>query len=189
MSKEVFYSVDIETAGPHPGRYALLSIGACLAGDLTHRFYCELQPDALEFEAEALAIHGLSPDRLAAEGLPPAQAMQNFADWIAASLPAGGRPIFLAFNAPFDWMFVNEYFHKYLNSNPFGHNALDIKAFYMGFRRLTAFGAVRADMIKRYPPERALTHNALEDALDQARFFNQLIREIADGTARSSNEP
>ena len=175
---EIYFSVDIETAGPHPGRYAMLSIGACLANDLTQGFYCELQPDSPEYDPEALAVHGLSMDKLAAEGLPPRQAMQSFADWVASFLSEGARPIFLAFNAPFDWMFINEYFHRYLGSNPFGHVALDIKAYYMGFHRLTAVGSVREDLQMRYPSERSLTHNALEDARDQARLYQKLIGEM-----------
>ena len=35
-------------------------------------------------------------------------------------------------NAPFDWSFINYYFHKYLGMNPFGFSALDVKAYYMG---------------------------------------------------------
>jgi hypothetical protein len=29
-------------------------------------------------------------------------------------------------------MFVNSYFHRFLGRNPFGHAALDMKAFFMG---------------------------------------------------------
>jgi hypothetical protein len=32
------------------------------------------------------------------------------------------------FNAPFDWSFVNYYFHRFTGANPFGFTALDIKA-------------------------------------------------------------
>jgi ribonuclease T len=31
--KEIFISVDIESSGPIPGEYSLLSIGACLLSD------------------------------------------------------------------------------------------------------------------------------------------------------------
>ena len=181
MTEEIFLSVDVETAGPDPARHALLSIGACRADDFSQRFYCELQPDSLDYEEEALSIHGLSLERLREEGRPPAEAMAAFADWIAGSLPKGGRPVFLAFNAPFDWMFINTYFHKYLGENPFGHSALDIKALYMGFRGLTTPGAVRADMLSHYPPERPLTHNALDDAIDQAKLFNRMLSDMKHG--------
>ena len=44
--------------------------------------------------------------------------MQGFADWVAEITPPDHRPVFTAFNAPFDWMVVNEYFHRYLGYNP-----------------------------------------------------------------------
>ena len=40
--------------------------------------------------------------------------------------------MFVGFNAAFDWMFVADYFERYLGRNPFGYTALDIKAFAMG---------------------------------------------------------
>jgi hypothetical protein len=43
-----------------------------------------------------------------------------------------GRPVFVGFNAAFDWSFVNYYFQRYLGENPFGFAALDIKSLYMG---------------------------------------------------------
>lgn len=61
--------------------------------------------------------------------------MLKFSQWISRVVPEGSQPVFTAFNAPFDWMFINDYFHRYLGYNPFGHKALDIKAFYMGLRK------------------------------------------------------
>ena len=71
-------------------------------------------------------------ETLAAEGVDPADAMQQFADWVAEVAPAGTAPIFVGFNAVFDWMFVDDYFQRFLERNPFGHSALDIKSYYLG---------------------------------------------------------
>ena len=131
LSLEPYVSVDVETAGPNPSQYSLLSIGACLVSRPAVTFYVELQPLTPDTVPSALAVHGLSLERLSREGLGPREAMQRLADWLAASL-AGVQPVFVGFNAPFDWMFVNDYFHRFLGHNPFGHSALDIKAFYMG---------------------------------------------------------
>jgi ribonuclease T len=38
QKREVFISVDVETAGPIPGEYSLLSIGACRVDDDTEAF-------------------------------------------------------------------------------------------------------------------------------------------------------
>jgi hypothetical protein len=37
---EAYVSVDVETAGPYPGQYSMLSIGACLVADRQRTFYC-----------------------------------------------------------------------------------------------------------------------------------------------------
>ena len=64
MTIEVYICVDVETAGPVPSQYALLSIGACLVEEPERSFYIELQPDREEFLPEAMAISGLSPEDL-----------------------------------------------------------------------------------------------------------------------------
>ena len=59
MTEETFICVDVETAGPIPGEYAMLSIGACLVFDIVQTFYRELIPDRDGFQPEALAVSGL----------------------------------------------------------------------------------------------------------------------------------
>ncbi|MBN2112564.1 MAG: 3'-5' exonuclease [Acidimicrobiia bacterium] len=172
---EVFISVDVETAGPAPCVYPLLSLGACLVHDPRHTFYAELQPATREADPVALAISGLSLDRLAAEGLAPAEAMARFASWVEGVTPPGGRPVFVAFNASFDWMFVADYFRRFGVPNPFGHGALDIKALYMGVTgepwERTSFAAVAG----RLSLHAELPHHALQDALIQAEVFRRLL--------------
>lgn len=178
LRPEVYFSVDVETAGPYPAEYAMLSIGACRADDKDITFYCELQPDRTATNPEAMGIHGLDLEQLNASGRPPREAMEAFAAWVEASTPVNGRPIFVALNVAFDWMFVNDYFHRYLGRNPFGHNALDMKAMYMGLKRIDAVGKVRASIDGDYPRDHPLSHNALSDAIDQAHLFEQIMSEI-----------
>lgn len=175
---EPYISVDVETAGPNPSQYSLLSIGACLVFDPTRAFYVELKPVNSNAIAEAMAIHRLSLDELAARGVTPTDAMAQFDAWLAANVPSNQTPIFVAFNAPFDWMFVNDYFFRYLGRNPFGHAALDIMAYVMGARGIRWADARMREMVKYYhvamPP---LTHNALNDAQDQARLFRAILEQ------------
>lgn len=174
---EVFISVDVETAGPCPSLYSLLSIGACLAADPMRTFYVELQPVTDTTAEDAMAIHGLSLSHLRQHGLPPAEAMARFEAWINAQTPAGARPVFMAFNAPFDWMFVNDYFHRFLGRNPFGHTALDLKALYMGLTGAAWRETSLQYVMARYRPGRNLTHHALSDAQDQAALFRAMLEE------------
>jgi len=187
LASECYISVDVETAGPNPADYSLLSIGACLVSDLARGFYIELQPLYDRITVEAFSIHQLSLDDLRARGAPPRAAMQQFETWIAANAPANALPVFVAFNAPFDWMFVNDYFHRYLGYNPFGHSALDIKALYMGATRGAWLDTGMRKIMTRYQIEPTpLTHNALSDARDQARLFQKILTEI-HGSANYTN--
>ncbi len=175
MLTETYISVDVETAGPVPGLYALLSIGACLVKDLSTTFYIELQPDAPDSTPEAIAVHGLSLETLSETGVPPKEALQAFAAWIQHVAPEGTLAVFVAFNAPFDWMFINSYFHRYLGYNPFGHSALDIKAYFMGQAGVTWAKTSMKHISSRYLEETHLSHNALQDAQDQAQIFQRLL--------------
>lgn len=58
-SEEIYVSVDVETSGPIPGEYSLLSIGACLVAQPATSIYLELQPDSPKYDPEALAVSGL----------------------------------------------------------------------------------------------------------------------------------
>lgn len=177
---KAYISVDVETAGAIPSRYALLSIGACTLGEPRQTFYVELQPDREEFDAGAMSIHGLDAERLRREGLPPAEAMNRFADWLKEAVPDGRRPLFCAFNAPFDWSFVNDYFIRYTGDNPFGHSAIDIKAVYMGMARQPWKHTSMGYLSERNPDMGALTHNALQDAIDQAVIFEGILAEMGE---------
>jgi ribonuclease T len=178
LDDEAYISVDVEASGPNPSDYSLLSIGACVAFDPGETFTVELQPVTDAFTPEALAVGGLDMDRLRAEGLPPEQAMRNFADWIRRSTPRDQAPVFVGFNAPFDWMFVADYFHRFVGHNPFGHKALDIKALFMGTTGKQWDATGFADIAAHYGlVQRSLTHDALEDALAQAALLRSILEE------------
>jgi len=174
---ELYICVDVETAGPIPGDYSLLSIGACTLDDQPQTFYIELKPENANFTPEAADVHHLSMERLQAEGIPPREALRRFEEWIAAQASPGMQPLFVAFNAAFDWMFVNYYFLHYLGHNPFGHAAIDIKAFYMGLsgKRWAHTSWRFIDPV--YKKEHSLTHHALQDALDQAFMFKKMLED------------
>jgi hypothetical protein len=120
----------------------------------------------------------LSLAELHHRGAAPRVAMERFADWVKGIAGARG-PIFVGFNAPFDWSFVNYYFIKYCGteSNPFGHSAVDIKAYYMGAYRTTwKDTSMRKLPPDIHPPDRPLAHNALDDAIQQAEIFENLLK-------------
>lgn len=172
--REIFISVDIEASGPIPGEYSLLSIGACDAYNPSNAFRCLLKPTTANTITEALAVTGLSLNKLRHDGLEPVYAMKKFAEWISCCC-VSGTPIFVGLNAGFDWSFINYYFIRYHGSNPFGIAPLDIKALFMGFRGCS-WKETRSSNIKRVTGAKTQgTHDALEDARFQAELF-RLIR-------------
>jgi ribonuclease T len=176
-SLECFVSVDIEAAGPVPALHSMLSVGACLVDDPHTTFYVELRPERTAVVPEALEVTGLSMESLVARGTPPEQGMRDFADWVRRVVPTGQRPVFTAFNAAFDWMFVADAFARHLGENPFGHAALDIKAFAMGSGNTSWAQTSMDHLSRRHLGGRQLTHNALADAQDQAELFRSLLAE------------
>lgn len=171
MKQDTFVSVDIEADGPIPGEYSMISMGAVVVGSPEASFYRELRPITERFVPEALQVTGLDREKLLREGVAPEAAMGDFASWLAGVSP-GRRPVFVGFNATFDWMFVNYYFHRYAGKNPFGISGLDIKAYYMGALGKRAWGdTAKRNMEKRFLSDSPHTHHALDDAREQAEVF------------------
>lgn len=170
---ETFISIDVETAGPIPGEYSMLSIGACLVTDPSVTFACEIKPINENVDPAALAVSGLSLVALRQSGLEPEAAMLGFQKWIDST--AGANPVFVGFNAPFDWSFVNYYFHRFTGTNPFGFTALDIKALWMGATGCSWADTRSSRIAERLKPKLHGDHDALHDAQYQAELF-QLIR-------------
>jgi len=177
---ERFISVDVETAGPTPGDYAMISIGACPVDEPERGFYVELKPDREAVIESALEVSGLKMETLATEGTDAAAAMEEFAQWIRDVVPPQThRPVFVGFNAVFDWMFVNEYFVRYGIENPFGHGGLDIKSYYVGMMGSTWEQTSMRHLSPKYLSGRPLSHNALGDARDQAELFRRISEDAA----------
>lgn len=172
---ECFVSVDVETSGPIPGKYSLLQIGAQEVYGEQRKYSCFVKPVNENAVDEALRITGLSMETLTLTGVEPQEAMHGFEQWLLGI--AAERPVvFVGFNSPFDWSFVNYYFHCYLGRNPFGHSALDIKSLYMG-KFGSAWSDTSADKIASAikANKRTGRHDAAQDASFQAELF-RLIR-------------
>ncbi len=172
---ETFFSVDIEASGPYPERYSLLSIGACLVDDPSHGFYIELKPTKAHVMESVLRDTQLTLDRLSREGIAPPVAIQQFADWVREVAPQGQRPLMVAFNAPTDWAFINHYFLEYLEENPFGRSAIDIKAFYMGMTGCPWEETSMLYLSPRFLKGRRPPLDALANARLQADLFRKLL--------------
>jgi DNA polymerase III epsilon subunit-like protein len=179
VTAETWISVDVETSGPAPSVASLLSIGACLVDDPGQGIEILVRPvPGRGWGDAAETIHGLTRERLAAEGLEPADAMRRLADWLGSVVPADSTPVFVSFNAPFDWLFVADHLWRYLGRNPFGTSAVDLKAVFLGkhLDAVRAWGETRSVDVRRiYPVELPHTHGALDDAREQAEVCRRIL--------------
>ena len=151
-------------------------------------FYIELIPKSENFQEEAMGIHNLKLDELKLNGTEPKEAFEKLAAWVKDITPEEHSPVFAAFNAPFDWLFMTEYFYKHLGYNPFGHKAIDIKALYMGLHPINWLGTSHKQISEHYIGKKELSHHALEDAIDEADLLSKMLLEIETLMDRSEND-
>lgn len=178
MKNECFISVDIEAAGPIPGEFSMLSLGACSVESPDLTFIVEFRPINMNADPKALEVTGLSMSDLQRRGTDPPEGMRQFNKWIEGVAGVDAVPVFVGFNAPFDWSFVNYYFHRFLGHNPFGFAGLDIKAYYMG-RYNTAWSETKSSKIaaELHVSEDG-DHNPLHDAVYQAKLFKTMLNDV-----------
>lgn len=174
-TSELYISVDIEASGPIPGEFSMLSLGACGVGLPSKTFYAELKPINDHFIDKALEVNGLSLTDLRTRGEEPAHAMARFEGWIK-DISGEGRPVFVGFNAAFDWSFTHWYFIKFLGRDPFGISGLDIKAYYMGMKNVDWGQTTKKNVRAQFQPTSQHTHNALDDAKEQAEIFEKMLK-------------
>jgi hypothetical protein len=184
---DLYFSADVEADGPIPGRCSMLSFGLAVAGSLDDgtftrcdptaaTFYAELRPVAQEWLADAVAVAGLDRDRLLSEGEDPAAAMTRAAEWVR-DCAGSRRPVLAAYPASFDWGFLHWYFVNFAEGgSPFGFSSvLDMKTMYAVKARVAYDLANKPNMPSVVKSSRPHTHNALDDAVEQADLLANLF--------------
>ncbi len=155
------YIVDIESDGPAPGLYSMVSLG-CVRVDreLTTTFRATFAPISEQWVPDALAISQISREQHLAYP-DPALGMAAFADFLKET--SKGRPVFMSDNPTFDGQWVNYYFHRYMGDNPFGYSGRRIGDLYAGLKG--DFAAANAWKDLRRTEH---THDPVDDAIGNA---------------------
>ncbi len=175
MSKtEIYISVDVESSGPLPGEYSMLSIGACEIGNIENNFYVELRPISDKFIPEALQVCCFSIEELKIRGIEPSEAMKRFDEWIS-KISNGRKPVFVAFHLGFDWSMIQFYFLKYLGKNPFGFGGIDAESVWFGLKNMDWNDISKSKIKEFFDMNIGHTHHALDDAKEQALVFQAII--------------
>ncbi len=185
MAREVFVSTDVEADGPIPGPHSMLSFASVafdedgaelssfsrnldtLAGAAGHK-------DTMAWwETQRAAWEACRKDTV-----PPEAAMKEYLAWLDG-LP--GRPVFVAYPAGFDFMFVYWYLMRFAGKSPFSHSALDIKTYTMCTLKLRFRESTKRNMPRRWFPAVKHSHVALDDAREQGLLFMAMREERLRG--------
>lgn len=185
---DVYFSADVETDGPIPGPFSILSFALVYAGTFdgrrftrparfTQHFYRELRPISANFQPEALEINRLDRERLCREGQPPERAMTEAARWVS-EVAAGGKPVLVAYPLSFDWSWLYWYFIRFSQyGSPFSHSrCFDIKTAFAIKASIPVSEASRSRLLNWLRPNRPHTHQALDDAIEQAEIFANVFQ-------------
>lgn len=186
-SIDAYFSADVETDGPIPGPFSMLSFALVFAGSFDgveylrpDQFNCtryvELRPISQQWQAEAMEVNQLDRPRLLREGTDPAVGMTETAEWVR-SIAAGRRPILVAYPLSFDWTFLYWYFVSFSRSgSPFNHSGcFDLKTAFAVKADVPIALAGRDQVSANLLPGRPHTHHALDDATEQAALFANLF--------------
>lgn len=172
MMRELFIAVDVETTGPIPGKYSMFEIGAVCVDYPEQEFVGRLALTSFDYEPDALLAINETIEHLRVVGNDPRLVMGNFEQWVTAlTVRYNAEPIFVAINAPFDWMFVAYYFQTLLGHNPFGYSALDVKAYFAGRVGCPWRDANKKNMEHVFGGILPHTHHAIDDARKVAELF------------------
>lgn len=186
-SADFYVSADVETDGPIPGAYSILSFALVPAGsydgttfqrptNFDDFFYCEFRPISDKFQSDALAVNKLDRERLIDEGEEPSAGMDRAYDWIM-DRAQGKAPVLVAYPLSFDWSWLFWYFTAFCDrGSPFNYSrCFDIKtAISMKTGRpISASG--RSKVPAGFASSRTHTHWAVDDAIEQAEIFANLF--------------
>ena len=162
-------SVDVESDGPIPGDYSMISFGAVVVEPgLERTFYGQLKPISDRWLPEALNVSGFSREQVMQFDDPKA-VMSRFDSWLGEN--SKRRPFFFSDNNGFDWQFINWYFHHFLERNPFGHSSSNIGSLYKG---------LVSDTFQNFKHLRqtAHTHHPVDDAKGNAEALLHMKDEM-----------
>jgi len=163
-----WFMVDVETDGPCPHLYSMISLGCVIVEPgLSRTFYTTVRPISDEWIAEALNVSG-HPRHECMKFDRPEDAIPRFKKWVeenTGTRKSRGKEVpnaqFISDNNGFDWQFINYYFHRYCEDNPFGYSSQNLGSIYKGMIKT---------MFKNFKHLRKTkhTHHPVDDAKGNA---------------------
>lgn len=177
---EIYISTDVETDGPIPGPHSMLSFGSAA--------YTSDKKLVSTFSANLETLDGASPHPKTAEWWAtqpeawaacrkdlqkPEVAMRSYVEWIKT---LKSKPVFVAYPAGFDFLFVYWYLIRFAGESPFSHSALDMKSYAMAVLKTEYRESTKRNMPKQWFDNVLHTHVALDDAIEQGALFCNMLK-------------
>ncbi len=185
MSKEeLFFSADIETDGPVPGPYSMLSFGVVAltqAGQELGAFEANLKtlpdagqdPDTMDFWAQ----NSNAWEACRKDCVDPAEAMLNFVNWVDKICGNKYQPVMVCMPAGFDFLFLYWYMKNFAGRSPFSFSCIDMKTYAMAMRSTPYRQSSKRFWPKRWFSNLPHTHVAVDDAREQGLTFINMLQE------------
>jgi hypothetical protein len=178
---EIYVSTDVEADGPIPGPNSMLSFAsAAYRGDKalvgTFEANLTLLPGAAG-DPKTMEWWRSQPKAWAACRSNPRAADVVMPEYVAWLKSLHGKPVFVAYPAAYDFMFVYWYLIRFAGESPFSHSALDIKTYAMALLGTDYRDSVKRQMPARWFDDLPHTHVALDDAKGQGALFCNMLAE------------
>jgi hypothetical protein len=177
---EIYISTDVETDGPIPGPHSMLSFGsAAYTADkvLVSTFSANLNPlEGASAHPKTAEWWATQPEAWAAcrtDLEEPGPAMIRYVSWLKT---LKGKPVFVAYPAGFDFLFVYWYLMRFTGESPFSHSALDMKSYAMALLKIGYRDSTKRNMPKQWFDAMPHTHVALDDAVEQGALFCNMLK-------------
>jgi hypothetical protein len=177
--KEIYVSTDVEADGPIPGPHSMLSFASAA--------YTDDKTLLATFSANLVTLPEATPDPKTMDWWKtqpeawaecrrdlqdPAHAMPAYVKWLKS---LSGRPVFVAYPAAYDFMFVYWYLMRFAGESPFSFSALDIKTYAMAVLGTNYRDATKKNMPTDWFDPLPHTHKALDDAIEQGALFCNIL--------------
>ena len=193
-AEERYISVDIEADGPVPGLHSMLSLGAVAHnawGQRVGKFSANLEtlPDATT-DDRTMAWWKAQPEawkRARERPQNPKTVMEEFHLFALGDGPKrSGQPVMVTYPAAFDAMWVTWYLHAFTSGDPFRRRCIDLKTLAMQLIGGGYANAAKRNMPPSWFSGQRHSHVAVQDAIEQAGLFVNIVEALREERGRSS---
>lgn len=188
---EIYCMTDIEADGKFPGLSSMLSFATAafdIDKNLVGTFEANLELlegavpsiETMEFWNET-ASNKAAYQKTRVNTKDPKIAMEEYQAWLK-TLP--GQPMFVGYPAAYDFKWIDYYFIKFLNNNPFSFSrVIDVKSYAWALMGKHFQSCSKRSMPKHWFDDLPHTHVAIDDAIEQGAMFINMVREARGMTA------